>query len=424
MSVRIITFVLIFGIFVELSAVARKLHPLTKDSLRTASDPHDWKYLISSQVQNGTSQVRFDISTPEATLSSEALLKLDGPQVSLINASVFDWWYFDTVSESDPGDSIVITFFTSSATAFPFLDPSGSSVLIAYLWASFTNGTVFSEYIPATVATVAGGDSAKPPSSGNWVSTGFSWTAPEEDLSEYEVVIASKEIQVEGRVTFSSGLTPHLPCGIQAGTTELEIAPHVGWACLIPDAVGTVDMNIQGSRLSFRGPAYHDKNWSDRPFLESVQNWYWGHGRLEPYSIVWFSYSALDDPSNTTYVSSYVAKDGDVLVSACTSSTVTVRPFGSFNTTGSRYPPRAGDIPNGFLLEFDLGNSNNWLKVNVSIDTLVAGDGQYYMRWTGRLSGEVVQGQSEDRQDACSTAQSSETGLSGVAVFEQFALLE
>ncbi|KAJ5683666.1 uncharacterized protein N7477_000011 [Penicillium maclennaniae] len=417
MSVRIISFVLIFGIFVELSAVARKLHPLIKDSLRTASDPHDWKYLISSQVQNGTSQVRFDISTSEATLSSEALLKLDGPQVSSINASVFDWWYFDAVSESDPGDSIVVTFFTSSATAFPFLDPSGSSVLIAYLWASFANGTVFSEYIPATVATVAGGDSAKPPSSGNWGSTGFSWTALNEDLSEYEVVIASEEIQVEGPDTASA-------CGIQAGTTKLEVAPHIGWACLIPDAVGTIDMNIQGSRLSFRGPAYHDKNWSDRPFLESVQNWYWGHGRLEPYSIVWFSYSALDDPSNTTYVSSYVAKDGDVLVSACTSSILTVRPFGSFNTTGGRYPPWAGDIPDGFLLEFDLGNSNNWLKVNVSIDSLVAGDGKYYMRWTGSLSGEVVQGQSEDRQDVCTPVQSSETRLSGVAVFEQFALLE
>jgi hypothetical protein len=164
--------------------------------------------------------------------------------------------------------------------------------------------------------------------------------------------------------------------------------------------------------------------------MESVQTWYWGHGRLGLYSIVWFSYLALDDPTNTTYVSSYVAKDGDVLVSACTSSILAVRPFGSSNTTGGRYPPRAGDIPDGFHLEFDLGDSNNWLRVNVSVDTVVAGDGKYYMRWTGNMTGEVVQVPSEKRVDACSATQSKapratdNSALTGVAVFEQFALLD
>jgi hypothetical protein len=173
-----------------------------------------------------------------------------------------------------------------------------------------------------------------------------------------------------------------------------------------------------------------EQNWSDRPFMESVQSWYWGHGRLGPYSIVWFSYIALNDPTNETYVSSYVAKNGDVLVSSCTSSILTVRPFGSSNTTGSRYPPHAGDIPDGYHLEFELGELNTLLKVNISVDTLVAGDGQYYMRWTGNLVGEVVHVQGEKRLEACDTTHPetrrgcSGTELTGVAVFEQFALLD
>lgn len=94
-----------------------------------------------------------------------------------------------------------------------------------------------------------------------------------------------------------------------------------------------------------------------------------------------------------------------------------------------RYPPRAGDIPGGFTLEFDLGVSNSWLIVNVSVDTLVAGDREYYMRWTGKTTGEVLQVQSEKCQDACPATPSEtrtvigESGLTGVAVFEQFALL-
>lgn len=204
MFVLIIPLVLIFGIVAEASAAPRKFKPLPKARLRAEPDPRIWNYVISSQEQNGTSQVRFDIPTPGATLSSQALLKLDSPQVALINASVFDWWYFDAVSESDPGESFVVTFFTSSATAFPFLSSNESSILIAYLWASFANGTVFSQFVPATLATVTGGDAAEFPSTGNWSSAGFSWTALKEDLSEYEIIIASKEMQVEGRFTLNS----------------------------------------------------------------------------------------------------------------------------------------------------------------------------------------------------------------------------
>lgn len=116
-----------------------------------------------------------------------------------------------------------------------------------------------------------------------------------------------------------------------------------------------------------------------------------------------------------TYASSYVARDGETLVSACNTSLLTVRPTGSPKTTNARYPPYVGDIPDGFQLEFDLGEGDGWLRANVSIQSLVAGDGEYYMRWTGNITGEVV------GKDPCLVRESS---LTGVAVFEQFLLLE
>ena len=48
------------------------------------------------------------------------------------------------------------------------------------------------------------------------------------------------------------------PCGSGAGET-MEIMPNIGWANAVPDADSKVDFTIQGGRLAFTGPGYHDK---------------------------------------------------------------------------------------------------------------------------------------------------------------------
>lgn len=176
----------------------------TRADVTQAKYSDNWLRRIPSEVQNGTSQARFSVSSPGSTLSTQGLLSLDAPQLSLINASVFDWWYFDAVSDTDPRESLVVTLFTSTANAFPFLNPNETSVLIAYIWASFANGTVYADYVPATVATVSGGDKAPNPSSGVWSSTGFSWTALKGDLSQYEVAISSEILQIDGKLSLTS----------------------------------------------------------------------------------------------------------------------------------------------------------------------------------------------------------------------------
>ncbi|KAJ5409116.1 Hydroxyneurosporene synthase [Penicillium cosmopolitanum] len=380
-------------------------------------------YRIPATVQNEPAYVRFEVDTPGGILGIQSRQSLDAPMLDSINSSVFDWWYFDAVSLDDPRESLVLTFFTATADAFPFLDSTQKSVLIAYAWASFSNGSSWAGYLPATLATVdIGGDGEADGnvSSGMWEDTGFRWNASKEDLSAYEISVDSPELDVKGTLSFTSRAPPHLPCGIKSDTTPLQIAPHIGWVNLVPDAVGSVDVTIRGTQLKFEGAAYHDKNWSDRNFTESVRSWYWGHGRLGAYSIVWFSYLAINDLTNTTYVSSYVARDGEILVDACDVSLLTVRPTGSPNTTGSRYPPYVGDIPDGFKLDFVL-EENKRLRVNVSTESKVAGDGEYYMRWTGSITGEMVE---EMGMDSSSKSLVRESSLTGVAVFEQFHMLE
>jgi hypothetical protein len=173
-------------------------------SFGTRRDAHSGTYQIPSVVQDGDSKANFDIRTPTSLLDIETLFNLDAPQIDSINGSVFEWWYFDAVSETNSGDSLVITFFASSVAAFPFLDANETSVTTAYVWASFAIGTVFAGSVPATFATVAGVDGAGTNSSGEWHSTGFSWAALTDNLSKYEVVIVSENLQVKGRLTLTS----------------------------------------------------------------------------------------------------------------------------------------------------------------------------------------------------------------------------
>lgn len=191
----------LFVCFVEQAAALRQPSVVIDASIDLDFLP--WTFHIPNKVQNRISHARFDIETPSKTLGPETLLSLDAPQIDVVNASVFDWWYFDAVSDVDPGDSLVVTFFTSSAVAFPFLSANESSVLIAYLWASFANGTVFADFVPATVATVVGGTS-NVSSTGQWASTGFSWASHRSNLSQYEITVSSKEMQVEGRFALTS----------------------------------------------------------------------------------------------------------------------------------------------------------------------------------------------------------------------------
>ena len=187
----------------------------------------------------------------------------------------------------------------------------------------------------------------------------------------------------------------------------------------MPDAVGHVDLTVNGTSVKFSGAGYHDseshfmsritilharpanqriENWGTQPFTSVVGSWYWGHGRLGPYSIVWFD--ALS-PDGTESVSAYVSLDDRIVVAAC--SGIRVRPL-----CGVNYPPKAGDPPPvGFSIEIDLGAANGGLLVvNATSEVILQSNPSYY-RAAGTLSGGFA-GQKQ---------------LSGNALYEQFHLL-
>ncbi|RHZ49767.1 hypothetical protein CDV55_102944 [Aspergillus turcosus] len=135
--------------------------------------------------------------------------------------------------------------------------------------------------------------------------------------------------------------------------------------------------------------------WSGAPFGAAVGGWYWGRGRVGPYSVVWFDFLPVGEEE---VVSGYVAVGREVVVSGCEEGVVSVRP--TRNGTVAAYPPVLGDVPDGFRVVYRMG-----MEVDVTLGAMVAGDGEHYLRWTGTMSAEV-EGKVYE----------------GVGVFEQFVM--
>ncbi|KAJ6600369.1 hypothetical protein DFH09DRAFT_1128132, partial [Mycena vulgaris] len=302
---------------------------------------------------------------------------LDALKVHPINGSAFDWWYFDAVF-TDPAvlSSDVVTFFASSQPAFPLLDPSDSITMARICqWVSFPNGTLWS--------AVSNGDGA----TWTWHGTGFSWVGT--PASEYLIAIDAPEVA-----------PAHYPCGPAEGGQTMEVGPNIGWANAVPDAASIVNLKIGDTRLAFKGTGYHDKNWSSQPFTTHVASWYWGHGRIGNFSIVWFD---LLDLTGKESVSACASKDDEIIAASCTLSSIKVRPTGQ-NAT---YPPVISmPNPTGYHIDLDLG-----VHGQLEVAPLI-GLNPEYAHSVGTMSGFLVPVRGH-----------AATGLTGMALFEQFKLM-
>ncbi|CAH0023593.1 unnamed protein product [Clonostachys rhizophaga] len=223
---------------------------------------------------------------------------VDAPKLSAYNSAVFDWWYFDAIS-ADLTQGLFLTFNLALATGVS--GGNNESIPFASIYA--TRGT--------------------------WEGTGFSWVASP-DMESYTITINST--YVSGTHSFESKAPAHYPCGPVEPGSDLVVAPSVGWINTLPDADASVSLSVGGTAVDWSGIGYHDKNWGTEFFGSTFNSWYWGHVRVGPYSLVWFSVPA---PGDRQYLSSYVAKDREVLSASCGPSSVIVRPVGTPYPRGS-----------------------------------------------------------------------------------------
>lgn len=85
----------------------------------------------------------------------------DAAKVQPVNASTYDWWYFDAIQVSDDPAlqaSVVITFYTAVPSGFDFLQPYAAqgftSLTLTDVLIHWSNGTAESYFFNATEARI------------------------------------------------------------------------------------------------------------------------------------------------------------------------------------------------------------------------------------------------------------------------------
>jgi hypothetical protein len=335
--------------------------------------------LIAIFVANADHIPSTTVTGPVPVVTSSSQSAFDGPKTGAVNATSFDWWYFDGAT-SDGSTAVTIIFYRSTQTLFG-LEPSVDYIEVSVLW---PNGTTFDQSFPASWSSVTTQGFG---ASGTWNEVGsFEGSA---DLQIYTVALNTEIIH--GTLTIHSIAPAHYPNGEPPGSSASTVlAPTIGWTNAIPAGVAYCNFTVAGDSLEFHGVGYHDQNWGGLLLHTCVESWYWGRATVGPYSLVWFV--VISGITGEQYSSAYLVKDGKIEVANLNTPYTTcismiVLPTGN----GTQYPPSPGDnLPTGFSIEFNGISGEKWSfsaeAVHIALDNSGGGlDG--YTRWTGTVSG-------------------------------------
>jgi hypothetical protein len=204
--------------------------------------------------------------TGDVTANFKSEGSLDGPQISAVNNSSWDWWYFDAVAP-DAKANVVIIFYTASPTGFSFLPPS-PIVTQFQLHSLLPNGTVFNVFIPAEEAVLT---EVGEGSSGDFKGTNASWTGTH-DLKHYKIIVNSPVNDVVGTFNLRSVAPGHYPCGPVGSGENMMVAPEIGWANAVPDGIADVDFTLAGTKVAWKGVGYHDKVYNSLEITFCIAN--------------------------------------------------------------------------------------------------------------------------------------------------------
>ncbi|KAL3449238.1 hypothetical protein BJX65DRAFT_45783 [Aspergillus insuetus] len=386
------------------------LKPLLLAATATLSSA---RYAVTLSPTLYTGPVAADYLTPTLDQSD-----LDAPKLSQVNASTFDWWTFDAIAIENPNVSLAVTFSTAGPVGYPLSLPntthiepvpgpgngtqgqSNNGALWAHIWATFADGRRLSVAVPVETARMSGsGDS----SIAIWHGGG-GWMGSEEGYEvEFEVNrIEARDglgpLRVLGRISYEKITPSHSHCSIPNNfSTSLGLGEQgLGWVSVMPDAIASVDVDVNGTRLRFDGYGSHDKIWSNRPFTPTTKSLTRGRAHLGLHSISWLSYTPANSPNSNTFVSSFIARDGEPVTAGCATNSVSIEPTRE---------QTEGGLVSGFAI------SVPGARLSVATDVEERGGSREgdggYVRWNGRARGTVGEGEGAVDEE-------------GVAIFERF----
>ncbi|KAF4920337.1 Tyrosinase family protein asqI [Colletotrichum viniferum] len=288
-----------------------------------------------------------------------------------------DFWYFDVFYKATNQTPNIVFFNTGEFKLYPH--PLALQVSGAY-----ANGTDFYyEAVADSGVTITNGPKGI---TGDWKGVGtFDGCALDKPDVEYHISIDSSVMDINGNITFKSTAPAHYPCGLNGAIgANQNLLPGLYWANAVPDADTTVDLTIKDTAISFTdGVGYHDKNWGNQSIIDGPRYWDWGHGRVGPYTVVW--YNLLDYNGNESR-RSYVVKDDEVLMVSCSLDSLIVRQKGG----KAAWPPVTGLLETeGITVNYTLPTGET-LALDITPELIVRDEKGAYQRANGLIKGGIV----------------------------------
>jgi len=209
-----------------------------------------------------------------------------------------------------------------------------------------------------------------------------------------EITVTFNNDIIKGQLILNSIAPAHYADGLPLDDPKASplYSPSSYWFNAIPAEIANVNFTVYGEKFEFQGYGYQDKNWGGLGFAGMA--WYWGRATVGPYSLVWVSGS---DRNGGQYETSYLVKNGEVLISGLYTPFTTTNNFGIVLPFGNntQYPAEPNStLPSGFLLSFVGNCGQQWSFL--AKPTFVADNVEdAYTRWIGTVSGGEVGGESE-----------------------------
>ncbi|KAL9122907.1 MAG: hypothetical protein Q9187_000537 [Circinaria calcarea] len=271
----------------------------------TESFAGNWEYTWDESCT--TSRITaFEQADGPVNFSTSASDYLEHPKISAVNATAWEQWEFDSVSDSGLG-GIMVGFSRDASYAF-----FGQGNLRIEFYVVLSDGSVIQEleYVSESTLVDCGNFVT-----GTWNSTRRTYSFQvSKDMKHARLYFDSPRVQ--GSFTLTSVAPPHFPNGDlfpsdKASATEL--APWLYMNQPIPGGRVDADITFSKKRVRFSGMGGHVRLWAKDSWFNICDGWHFMRAMAGPYTISYWQPISRKD-KGVSYYSAQLFKDGKRLL--------------------------------------------------------------------------------------------------------------
>jgi hypothetical protein len=266
-------------------------------------------FLLSSSLASPTPTCQrntittSDLVAGAVSLNTSPALPFQHSALTKVNATAWEYWYFDGVSE-DTKSGITIVFFRD-----PSLASQGLGSLRVSVDAVWKNGTSFQSIILADQSTI---ETCGEVTTGYWTGKSINSTFAFRGNREARIDISGSSItgdRISGTFVLRSFSNARYPAGQTYPDRKASVfmAPLLYWNEGIPSGSVKTDLTLKGTNLQFQGIGGTDRNIAAYTWDFIADHWWWVRAVAGPFSLVhWKFVSGID---KKTYSYAYLEKD-------------------------------------------------------------------------------------------------------------------